>query len=115
MVTRAKEEGGLGVLDLKTQNEALLIKNLHKFFNKLDIPWVKLVWERYYNNGKLPSHIKKDLSGRKISSNFWTNTKVWHWFPLRMGLHACFGMIFGLDKCQNMLILNFIHSLKVQT
>jgi hypothetical protein len=29
---------GLGVLDLKTQNEALLIKNLHKFFNRLDIP-----------------------------------------------------------------------------
>jgi hypothetical protein len=38
MVTRAKDEGGLGVLDLKTQNEALLIKNLHKFFNRLDIP-----------------------------------------------------------------------------
>ena len=40
LVTRSKIEGGLGVLDLKTQNEALLIKNLHKFFNKTDIPWV---------------------------------------------------------------------------
>lgn len=59
MVTRAKDEGGLGVLDLKTQNEALLIKNLHKFFNKIDIPWVKLVWEKYYSNGKLPNHTKK--------------------------------------------------------
>jgi hypothetical protein len=38
---------------------ALLIKNLHKFFNNMDIPWVNLVWEKYYSNGKLPSHIKK--------------------------------------------------------
>jgi hypothetical protein len=54
-----KIEGGLGVLDLKTQNEALLLKNLHKFFNKEDIPWVKLVWEKHYTNGKLPNHTKK--------------------------------------------------------
>lgn len=38
MVCRAKDGGGLGVLNLKTQNEALLIKHLHKFFNKEDIP-----------------------------------------------------------------------------
>ncbi|WVZ51455.1 hypothetical protein U9M48_002601 [Paspalum notatum var. saurae] len=50
-----KESGGLGVPNLRTQNEALLLKNLHKFFNKLDIPWVNLIWERYYP----ASHIKK--------------------------------------------------------
>ena len=38
MVTKSKEEGGLGVLDLKTQNEALLLKNFHKIFNRADIP-----------------------------------------------------------------------------
>jgi hypothetical protein len=43
MVTKSKDEGGLGVLDLRTQNEALLIKNLHKFFNRADIPWVHLI------------------------------------------------------------------------
>jgi len=59
MVTKPKEDGGLGVLDLKTQNEALLLKNLHKIFNKADIPWVHLIWEKYYRNGKLPNHIKK--------------------------------------------------------
>ena len=59
MVCLPKEEGGLGVLNLRTQNEALLLKNLHKFFNKQDIPWVQLVWEKHYQNGKLPSHIKK--------------------------------------------------------
>jgi hypothetical protein len=59
LVTKSKEEGGLGVIDLKTQNEALLLKNLHKFFNRADIPWVHLVWEKHYRNGKLPSHVKK--------------------------------------------------------
>jgi hypothetical protein len=43
-ICRPKDQGGLGVLDLRTQNEALLLKNLHKFFNKMDIPWVKLIW-----------------------------------------------------------------------
>lgn len=36
------------------QNEALLIKHLHKFFNRVDIPWVSLIWEKYYSNDKLP-------------------------------------------------------------
>jgi hypothetical protein len=59
MVCRAKEEGGLGVLNIKTQNEALIIKHLHKFFNKEDLPWVSLIWEQYYNSGKLPANSKK--------------------------------------------------------
>lgn len=63
VVCSEKENGGLGVLNIKTQNEALLIKHLHKFFNKEDIPWVSLVWEKYYGSGKLPR------SGRKGS--FW--------------------------------------------
>lgn len=54
-----KQEGGLGVINLNTQNEALLLKFLHMFFNKADIPWVNLVWENYYANGKLPGQHKK--------------------------------------------------------
>jgi hypothetical protein len=38
MVCLPKAESGLGVLNLKTQNEALLLKNLHKFHNRVDIP-----------------------------------------------------------------------------
>ena len=33
-----KESGGLGILNLHTYNKSLLLKNLHKFFNRLDIP-----------------------------------------------------------------------------
>jgi hypothetical protein len=60
MVCRPREEGGLRVIDLQKQNEALLLKNLDKFFNRVDTPWVSLVWEKHYPNGKLPNHIKKD-------------------------------------------------------
>jgi hypothetical protein len=54
-----KIEGGLGVIDLEKQNKALLTKNLHKFFNKKDLPWVHLIWEKHYKNGKLPNNIRK--------------------------------------------------------
>lgn len=59
MVCAAKQDGGLGVIDIRKQNEALLLKNLHKFFNKMDLPWVSLIWEKHHKHGKLPSHIKK--------------------------------------------------------
>jgi hypothetical protein len=36
-ICRPKNQGGLGVLDLYTQNEVLLLTNLHKFFNRHDI------------------------------------------------------------------------------
>lgn len=32
MVCLLKSEGGLGVLNLQTHNDALLLKHLHKFF-----------------------------------------------------------------------------------
>jgi len=57
LVCQPKEEGGLGVLDLAVHNDALLLKSLHMFFNKDYLPWVKLVWENYYKNGKLPSAV----------------------------------------------------------
>ena len=58
-VCKSKEEGRLGVIDLRTQNEALLLKHLMKFFTREDIPWVTLVWESYYEAGNLPSSTKK--------------------------------------------------------
>jgi hypothetical protein len=54
MVCIPKEEGGLGALNLSTQNDCLMLKHLHKFYNMAPIPWVQLVWDKYYSNGKLP-------------------------------------------------------------
>jgi hypothetical protein len=53
-ICRPKKQGGLSVLNLKTQNKSLLLKNLHKFHNNLDIPWVHLITGTYYNSGRLP-------------------------------------------------------------
>jgi hypothetical protein len=56
-VCKPKNQGGLGVLNLSIQNKALLLKNLDKFYNKHDVPWVNLIWEAYYSNGKLPDKL----------------------------------------------------------
>ena len=48
MVCRPKSSGGLGILDLKVQNDGLLLKFLHKFYNIMDIPWLQLIWDTYY-------------------------------------------------------------------
>ena len=45
-----QNKGGLGVINLKIQNQGLLLKQLHKFYNKQDVPWVQLVWNSYYNH-----------------------------------------------------------------
>lgn len=58
-----KESGGLGILNLRIQNQSLLLKNLHKFYSRLNIPLVHLVWVVQYSNGN-PS-----LTTRKGS--FW--------------------------------------------
>ena len=43
LVCQPEEKGGLGVLNFKIQNQGLLMKFLHKFCNKQDVPWVQLV------------------------------------------------------------------------
>src|SRR4051812_16157132 len=48
MVCKPKNKGGLGIMNISLQNEALLIKHLHKFYNQHDVPWVKLIWDTYY-------------------------------------------------------------------
>ena len=47
MICKPKSKGGMGVINLELQNNALLLKQLHKFFEKKDVPWVKLIWSLY--------------------------------------------------------------------
>jgi hypothetical protein len=49
-VCRPKDQGGLGVINLLVQNDRLLMKHLHNFFNQRDLPCVKLVWGTYYSS-----------------------------------------------------------------
>jgi hypothetical protein len=102
LVCNSKENGGLGVHDLYIQNESLLLKHLHKFFNKCDIPWVHLVWNSYYNNTNIPVNNRKgsfwwkdvlklldkfkDMASATIGDGstclFWSD--AWHGPPLRV-------------------------------
>lgn len=41
MVCKPKKRGGI--------NQALLMKNLHKFYNRQDLPWTHLIWSTYYD------------------------------------------------------------------
>jgi hypothetical protein len=74
-----------------SQNEALLLQNLHK----ADIPWVHLVWKKYYH-GFLPS-------GKKKGSFWWREIlKLLDSFKgmallsvFRMAQLIFFGKIFG--------------------
>ncbi|KAG8098412.1 hypothetical protein GUJ93_ZPchr0013g35805 [Zizania palustris] len=49
LVCKPKRKGGLGVVNLRTQNSALLLKHIKKFFSSHDIPWVRLVWHHYHS------------------------------------------------------------------
>jgi hypothetical protein len=64
LVYRPKDRGGLGVINLRYQNQGLLMKNLYKFYNKQDVPWVDLVWKSYYNNNTIPQ-------GSSPKGSFW--------------------------------------------
>jgi hypothetical protein len=74
MISKPKLKGGLGIINLRLQNEVLLMKNLHKFYNKEDLPWVQLIWSNYYRNGCLPNQAKK--------GSFWwrDNQKLLNYF-----------------------------------
>jgi hypothetical protein len=65
---RPKDQGGLGVLNLDVQNKALLLKNLEFFYNNLDIPWVNLIRDTYYDEDRPP--------GIKLEGSFWSKAHL---------------------------------------
>jgi len=42
-----------------------LLKHLHKFYNRAPIPWVQLVWTKYYSRHRLP------VAGVTFRGSFW--------------------------------------------
>jgi hypothetical protein len=118
MVCLPKSEGGLEVLQLEVHNEALLLKNLHKFFNKSDIPWVHLVWEKYYNNCNLPNHTLKgsfwwtdilSLLGKfknlaSVNINLGDTCFIWHDFWVNLVHSQAYGQLFSFAKSVNISV-----------
>jgi hypothetical protein len=95
MVCVPKEEGGLGVINIEIQNQSLLMKNLDKFFNRKDIPWVNLIWEKHYRNGKLPSHVKKGSFWWRDILKLLPDFKDIAVIQVRMGRLVCSGRTNG--------------------
>ena len=52
--SKPKKKGGLGIINLRSQNSALLLKHLDKFYKKKEIPWVKLIWNAHYPQDQVP-------------------------------------------------------------
>jgi hypothetical protein len=64
MLTKPKDKGGVGLVNFRKKNEALLMKHLDRFYNKANVPWVKLIWATYYANGDVPH-------ANNICGSFW--------------------------------------------
>lgn len=52
------------MLNLRAQNNALLLKFVDKFYNHINTPWVHLTWKAFYVS-PTPPHL------RRIAAYFW--------------------------------------------
>lgn len=115
-VQRPKDKGGLGVLNLRLQNDALLIKQLHKFYNTVDVPWVNLIWSKYYTD-RAP-HCSRE------SGSFWWRDVLWL-STIYLGIAWCsnlgmdplslYGMIFGQSRPSQSNTQDYILLLPMKT
>lgn len=55
---RPKDQGGLGIINLRAHNKALLLKFLDIFYNHRDLPWVHLTWQKLYSRPVPPHECK---------------------------------------------------------
>jgi mannosylglycoprotein endo-beta-mannosidase len=122
-VCRPKQKGGLGIINLEIQNQALLLKMLHKFYTKANIPWVRLVWSLYdpskaphaqskrgsfwwrdiFNLNNIYRSITKCMVGDGTSILFWKD--FWHSDQL---LCEEFPMLFTFTKNEDLCVADFI-------
>jgi hypothetical protein len=97
---KAKEKWRIGS-NLRTQKRIILLKHLDKFYNKVDIPWVTLIWSTYYSDGEVP-HTSKD------KGSFWWRDvlRLVDWFR---GIATCkigdgTTVLFWKDICNDHLL-----------
>jgi hypothetical protein len=97
--TKPKRKGGLGIMNLRSQNNALLLKHLDKFYKKEDITWVNLIWNTYYANGGASSSLLIHFRGI-ASCKVGDGTTVLFWFDVwnEHLLHQQFPRLFSYAK-----------------
>jgi hypothetical protein len=97
-----QSRNGAGVLNLRTQNECLLLKHLHKFYNLLNVPWVQLVWDKYYSNRWLPrltsSFRASFWYGGMILWSLQIPIKAWPRLIFITLVVDSFGLTFGMEE-----------------
>ncbi|KAG8087637.1 hypothetical protein GUJ93_ZPchr0010g11266 [Zizania palustris] len=116
LVCRPKKKGGLGVVNIRMQNTALLLKHLHKFVSHQNIPWVHLVWWLYSSSSLAPSlaplkgscwwkdvrklsplflGVARPSIGNGCSVSFWHD--CWLQAPLKLSLPRLFSFASNRD------------------
>jgi hypothetical protein len=105
------------VINLRSQNVALLIKHLDKFYNRRDIPWVTLIWNTYYSNGKVPHASKKKRFpfGGETFLSWETCSEALQPIQLGMAHQSCFGQTCGMSTIFNKNSPDFILMQKTST
>jgi hypothetical protein len=105
LATRSKENGGMGIISLATQNDALLLKNLHKFYNRMDLPWVQFIWDNYYRNKSVPDGRPKGSFWQRGLLKLMTQFKGISSVQIQNGKQPPSGLICGTvksDKCSHL-------------
>jgi hypothetical protein len=94
--------GGMGILDIATHCQALLMKYLHKFLNKMNTPWVNIIWETYYQEN-LPGERMVGSFGGNLFSNFCPSIRPMLYARLEKGIPFVFCQIIGQGNpcCRN--------------
>ena len=85
-------------LTLRSRKMPSSQKNLHKFFNRADVPWVELILEKHYINEKLPNHIKRGLSSGEITQCFFKPLKAFLSHNCILGIPLFSGMMLGMSN-----------------
>jgi hypothetical protein len=96
-----KESGGLGVLNLREHNKALMIKNLFKFYNHQNIPWVNLLWRAYITMKVYPISLgeAEDPFGGEIVYHTFRLSSNLPFVHLTQEILLCSGLTNGLILC----------------
>lgn len=98
LVRRPKSKGGLGVINLSLQNDALLLKQLDKFYRKENVQWVNLIWNRYYSDSVPHLARGKDRFGGRTFSGYKSNSEELLFVFLVGGTQSVFGRILLMEK-----------------
>jgi hypothetical protein len=121
--TKPKKKGGIGIINLRSQNNALLLKHLDKFYSRKNMPWVRLIWNAHHPSGEVPHASKNkgsfwwrdvmklvDLFRGIASCRIGDGSTVLFWVDVWNNhlLHSEFPMLFSFAKNKKISVAQFL-------